>query len=223
MWIDGVSYPLISIANGASTLLIISVDIGIFMTQEVWKDVPNYEGWYQVSNMGNVRSVDREFVNSIGRKCFLKGMPIKPKLNKGYPRVGLNKHREKERISVHRLVALTFIPNPNKLETVNHINGIKTDNRVDNLEWCTAQDNIKHAYDNNIGGYRDKSLAKIMAINEKNSYHRIDVICPDGSLKTFNSVSDVSEYLGIKKTTISTTLGKLPHRAFGYTFIGYKN
>lgn len=55
--------------------------------EEIWKDVPGYEGYYQVSNLGKVRSVDREFVNSIGRHCILKGMPITPRIEKGYYRL----------------------------------------------------------------------------------------------------------------------------------------
>lgn len=193
------------------------------MIQEIWRDIPNYEGWYQVSNIGNVRSVDREFVNSIGRKCFLKGAPIKPIPSKGYLRVGLKKHQEVKRVQIHRLVAIAFIPNPNNFETVNHINGVKSDNRVENLEWCTIQDNIRHAFANNLGGFQEKSLDKLAIINEKISYHKIDVTCPNGSFKTFGSVKEVSNYLGIKVGTISAALLKNPHRAFGYTFIGYKN
>lgn len=190
---------------------------------EIWKDVPGYEGWYQVSNKGNVRSVDREFINSIGRKCFMKGVPIKPMLSKGYLRVGLKRHQEVKRVPIHRLVAIAFIPNLNSYETVNHINGVKADNRVENLEWCTVRDNVRHAFTNNLGGYREKSLGKLAIINEATSYHKIDVTCPDGSLKAFGSVNEVSNYFGIKVSTISAALLKDPHRAFGYTFIGYKN
>ena len=65
-------------------------------------------------------------------------------------------------------------------------------------------------------------MGNLLKINEKASYHRIEVVCPDGSLKTFNRVKDVSEYLGIKITTINAAILKAPHRAFGYTFLGYK-
>lgn len=190
--------------------------------EEIWKDVPGYEGIYQVSNLGNVRSIDREFVNSIGRHCVLKGKPINPRIEKGYYRLGLKRCQEQKMFNVHKLVALAFIPNPNNYNTINHINGIKTDNRVENLKWCTIQQNAIHAFKNNLGNYQNKSLGKLRKINEYHSYKNIKVICPDGTEKHFNSVKDVAFHFGIKITTINATLLKYPHRAFGYTFIGYK-
>lgn len=189
---------------------------------EIWKPVPGFE-WYEVSNVGNVRSIDREFVNQIGRKCFLKGSPIKPTIAKGYARVGIRKDAVKKMFSVHRLVALAFIPNPNNYESVNHINGDKLDNRVDNLEWCTLTQNIKHAYDNNLMGCMDNSLAKVAKINEVNSYKLIRVTSPNGKVFEFNSVKETSEYFGIKVSTINDALSKKQNRAFGYTFVGYKH
>lgn len=190
--------------------------------EEVWKKVPGLD-WYEVSDHGNVRSIDREFVNNIGRKCFLKGTALKSKVERGYIRFGLrDENHKKIMMSVHRLVAMAFIPNPNNYQTVNHINGIKTDNRVENLEWCSIQDNIRHAYKNNLGNCQDNSKERINRVNEKNSYQRIVVVCPDGTEKEFHSVKEVSLHFGIKVLTINDALIKNSHRAFGYTFIGYK-
>ena len=189
--------------------------------EEIWKSVPDYE-WYQVSNMGRVRSIDREFVNSIGRRCFLKGVMIKPKISKGYYRLGIRQKGEKKMVNVHRLVALAFIPNPFKYATVNHINGDKLDNRVENLEWCSAKENILHAYKNNLNGYVEKSNAKLRKINEINSYKLIEVTSPNGVIFKFNSTKEASEYFGVKIITINEALIKAPHRAFGYTYKGYK-
>lgn len=125
-------------------------------------------------------------------------------------------------IGGHRLVAMAFIPNPYNLPTVNHLIGIKDDNRVENLEWCSFQDNIRHAYNNNLGGYVDKSNEKLRTINDKMSYRRIEVVSPNGKVFTFSSTKEVSEYFGIKLTTINNALINKPNRAFGYTFIGYK-
>lgn len=189
--------------------------------KEIWKSVPDFD-WYEVSNLGNVRSVDREFVNSIGRKCFLKGCNIKPTISKGYYRLGISKNGVKKMVNVHRLVALAFIPTKDISLTINHINGNKLDNRVENLEWCTNRENLKHAYLNNINGYVEKSNEKIRKINEVNSYKRVEVISPNGKIFNFNSTKEASEYFGIKLSTISDALAKNQNRAFGYTFKGYK-
>ena len=95
---------------------------------EIWKDIKGYEGLYQVSNEGRIFSV----INSI----FLK--PIE---NNGYYTVSLYKNKKPSINNIHRLVAEAFIPNPNNLPCVNHKNEIKTDNKVNNLEWCTYQYN----------------------------------------------------------------------------------
>lgn len=107
--------------------------------EEVWKDIKDYEGLYQVSNFGRVRSVDRyvNYKNIKNKKRLMKGQIINlNKDNRGYFVVTLSKNNERKNYSVHRLVAEAFIPNPDNLPTVDHINRIRTDNRVDNLRWA---------------------------------------------------------------------------------------
>ena len=114
--------------------------------QEIWKDIENYEGCYQVSNLGNVRSLTRK-VHTFNGWRITKGQLLKPlKSNRNYYRVCLKSHQKNKYISIHRLVATTFIPNPNNYPVVNHIDGNTTNNKVDNLEWCTQSHNIKEAY-----------------------------------------------------------------------------
>ena len=109
---------------------------------ETWRDIEGYEGIYQVSDLGNVRSLDRELAD--GRK--LKGKPRKSVLDKdGYPRVSLHKNGKQRNFLIHRLVAQAFIPNPDNKPEVNHTQGVKTDNRVSELEWCTSKENTEHA------------------------------------------------------------------------------
>ena len=116
------------------------------MKEEIWKDVKDFEGRYQVSNMGRVRSLDRWSLDE--RPHFIKGMMLKPSPNKGrgYLRVSLSDgHRNYKHYEVHRLVALHFVPGYKEGLVVNHKNEVKTDNRADNLEWCTYQYNLNYS------------------------------------------------------------------------------
>lgn len=99
---------------------------------EEWRAVPGYEGLYEVSNMGNVRNVRRNTLLKLSKN------------NNEYIRVCLCKNCIRTLLSVHRLVAQAFIPNPNNLPQVNHKDEDKTNNNVDNLEWCTAKYNINY-------------------------------------------------------------------------------
>lgn len=104
---------------------------------ELWKDIPGYDGLYQVSNLGRVRSLNYKMT---GRVQVLK----LTNRGRGYLCVALCKDGNKKMFSVHRLVAEAFIPNPDNLPQVNHINEDKTDNRASNLEWCSAMENSNH-------------------------------------------------------------------------------
>ncbi len=109
---------------------------------EKWKDVPNYEGLYEISDLGNVKS---SYSNQI----------LKPSTDKyGYVRFSASKNKKQKTLRIHRLVAELFIPNPNNLPQVNHLDGNKLNCTKSNLEWSTDSDNKLHAYANGlmIGG-----------------------------------------------------------------------
>lgn len=119
--------------------------------EEIWRDVPDYEGQYQCSNLGNVKSVDRKVNIITGKKNYflpIKGVNLKLIDNFGYRTVCLTKHNKAEWITVHQMVAICFLNHTrcgHKL-VVNHINGIKTDNRVENLEIVTQRQNVEHFF-----------------------------------------------------------------------------
>jgi hypothetical protein len=121
------------------------------MKEEIWKDIPDFEGKYQVSNKGRVKSMARKVVYNhpvIGYTEYdIPERISKPYLSIGYYKIDLsNKPNKAKKVFIHRLIADAFIPKIDGKSYVNHKNGIRTDNRIENLEWCTQSENMKHAY-----------------------------------------------------------------------------
>ena len=114
------------------------------MEGEIWKDIEGYEGLYQVSNMGRVKSLERMCETSKDKSKAQRNVKSKIMVQtlskKKYPRVGLSKEGKYMVIVVHRLVAKAFVKNPTNKKTVDHINTVRTDNRVENLRWLTQEE-----------------------------------------------------------------------------------
>lgn len=149
---------------------------------EIWKDVVGYEGLYQVSNLGRVRSLDTH--DRLGR--LRRGRVLKDSNNgTGYRMVNL-KHDGKQRMrTVHRLVMETFVPNNDDLE-INHIDGDKSNNTLVNLEWCTRSENVTHAV--KLGLHTDFGQRKVLCVE-------LDLI--------FNTIKEAEEWVGVKGSRIS--------------------
>lgn len=122
--------------------------------KEIFVDIKGYEGLYQVSNFGRVKSLPSPIKLPHGGFGMRKEKFLKPGTIKGYLGVVLTKDSINKGFSVHRLVATAFINNPENKEQVNHINSIKKDNRVENLEWVTRSENLIHSY--NAGTHPSK-------------------------------------------------------------------
>lgn len=156
--------------------------------KEIWKPIVNYEGYYEVSNLGNVRSIDRIVKTKKDTVKIIKGKQHKLTLTKsGYISVTLYKDSKQKSFRVHRLVAEAFIPNPNNFSQVNHIDENKSNNCVTNLEWCSASYNIKIR--------SKKNERKILQYDKNGNF-----------IKIWNSIKQVSEELNIKYTTIQAAV-----------------
>lgn len=128
---------------------------------EKWAQIEGYEGFYEVSDQGNVRSVARTISSSRkGKPLEIKrvSIPIFQRRNyKGYQDVTLSRESKRSTLLVHRLVAAAFCPGPQQ-EQVNHINSIRHDNRAENLEWCTGKENVAHAMENHPDKWGRKAV-----------------------------------------------------------------
>ena len=127
---------------------------------EIWKPIPSYEGFYEASTQGRIRSLPRKTPHPRNKSMTLlrPGRILKSELDKyGYPVVTLSKDNKQRTYKVHRLVAMTYVDNPNNLPQIDHINSRRYDNRPENLRWCTTQQNT---------AWRDEKMGRIMICKE---------------------------------------------------------
>lgn len=159
--------------------------------KELWKDIPNFEGLYQVSNLGKVKS----FRRSPKFGCQPEYILNPSTSENGYANVTLYDGKSRHKFLVHRLVANSFIPNPDNLPQINHKDENRLNNRVDNLEWCTAE------YNNAYG------TAKFRMIDTKS--RPIEQLTVDGQvLAVYRSTRIASELLGINRGTLKSAISK---------------
>jgi hypothetical protein len=183
--------------------------------EEIWKWIDGYINMYQVSNLGRVRSVDRDVYCEVSpnKLQHIFGKVLKQGTShKGYPIVYLSKDGKQKTITVHRLVAEAFIENPLSLPQVNHKDGCKTNNYVNNLEWCDNSYNQKHAYANGMQPSYEESNgrgrpAKSVAMLDLNTKE---------VLRTFKTLASVKRETGINQFNVRSVCLGLRNHAGGY-------
>lgn len=169
---------------------------------EIWRPAKGYEGSYEVSNLGRVRN----------SKHYI----MKPHLSDdGYLWIYLASKTSPNNTSIHRLVAKTFIPNPEGKPQVNHLDGNKTNNRVEKLEWVTGSENVRHAHSHNLiadkspEGIRNIVLAARKSLKQ---YCNIPIIC-ENTGQEFESMHHAALYYGVDDTTIQNIVRNVTKRS----------
>lgn len=168
---------------------------------EIWKDVVGYEGIYEVSNIGNVRTNKDKVTYSIrhGERHWNQRV-LKQKTDKnGYKRVSLWTNKKNKDWLVHRLVAIAFINNDNNYPMVNHMDAKPYNNHVENLEWCDSNHNVNHAFDNGL-------------MKSK----KVKLLSNDGEEFIFRSLTKASEFLGYNHSYLSHKIKKGNQYVDGY-------
>lgn len=178
---------------------------------EVWKDIAGFEGIYQVSNMGNVRSVDR-YVECADSIRHYKGRLMKlDKKKNGYLQVMLRRRDIAKQVLVHRLVAEAFIPNTGNLPTVNHKDENKENNRADNLEWCTME------YNNLYGeGHKTRCVNARNGAIKKQARPVIQYSLDGKFIAEYFSAMEAGRQTGCRQSGISECCNGKQKTAFGY-------
>lgn len=172
--------------------------------EEIWKDIPGYEGLYQVSNLGRVKSLERSVIKGQGGLYKIEEKIMKgSKDGSGYLFVQLCKEGKRKFYKIHRLVASAFLDNPNNLSELNHKDEDKTNNRVDNLEWCN------HKYNSNYGS-RNERVAKAISIPVLQFSKTGEFI------HKWDSATEASRVLGINQGNIWSCLKGKYKSAYGF-------
>ena len=186
--------------------------------KEIWKDIEGYEGLYQISNLGKVRSLDRFIVKKNGSIQKYKGRILLASDDMhGYDHVSLSKGSSVKKKKIYRLVAETFIENPDKLKVVNHIDGNKSNNCVSNLEWCSSAVNNKHAWETGLKKSSNKQKEKASMFIKLGKNKKRHIICKETGV-VFDSIRKAEKEMNINHSRICTVLSGKQESVKGFHF-----
>lgn len=187
---------------------------------EEWKDIPGYEGLYQVSNLGRVKRFARNTREGY-RTMKIRERYLIPHLNSnGYYRLSISVNKKSKKVYLHQLVAKSFIENPDNKPNVNHKNNIHTDNRVCNLEWVTQSENIQHYWNNyEVDGHRKAigimGKSVLEEHRKRNPVRQIDLNTKN-VIATYPSSLEAQRQTGIDNTSIFRVIKGQRITAGGY-------
>ncbi len=171
--------------------------------QEIWKDIVGYEGIYQISNKGRVKSLKRKCKSIHGYRTVPEKIYASCLDAYGYPIVTLHKEGKRKTRTVHRLVAEAFIDNPEGMTQINHIDEIKTNNFVENLEWCTIEYN--NAYGTRIERLIKTQQRAVIQLDMKGNF-----------IKLWNGANEIARTTGMSQSAITRCCNHKRNYAYGY-------
>lgn len=170
------------------------------MQEEIWKDIPQYEGLYMASNLGRIKSLPKNHHSTL----ILKNKKTKD----GYYETSLSKNGKAKFIRTHRLIAFTFIPNIENKPQINHIDGNKLNNNVNNLEWCTVQENKEHAIRTGLQNFNGKNNPKAKSV--------LQYDLKGNFIKRYDTLREAMKETNVLESKISLVCNKHRKNAGGF-------
>ncbi len=187
---------------------------------EEWRPIAGFEGLYEVSNEGRVKRLKRDMKRHLPKFEADEIIITQSQHNVGYKMAALCR----KKFLIHRLVAIAFIPNPNNYRTVNHKNLNKTDNRVENLEWCSHKQNSQHYFESPNPNVKSKNKIAFLLGYAARRRYGVNVYKDGAFVNYFESVPIAAKALGIKnKSNIYAAINGKYNKCYGYTFTKVQN